>query len=306
MQIKSLEHDECWWCHAEQRQTVHHLFKEYHRWRKERESLRRKLGPAVWDHRGIEHIFVDRRKTPFILKFLENTEIGNRTSQSEADKKAEEWNEVWGWSYGDESDAEDEPGIERRAPTLYLGNRRLRPIRKRRNGMKYGDGATGMNQTRRTNQESREGHRHSISATEDSSSHKRVRASDSTTTTTPIRKRSFNSETDLARKWVKQQPANPKHIHFPAEIMLRILDFCSDGTLLNFARTSKAYNAIIQPRMIKRALETPYNEDFGAKYPRLDFHERRCPLICAIFNKTESLLKVLVDKKYFPVDGVFP
>jgi hypothetical protein len=176
--------------------------------------------------------------------------------------------------------------------------------------MKYGDGATGMNQTRRTNQESREGHRRSISATEDSSSHKRVRASDSTTTTTttttPIRKRSFNSETDLARKWVKQQPANPKHIHFPAEIMLRILDFCSDGTLLNFARTSKAYNAIIQPRMIKRALETPYNEDFGAKYPRLDFHERRCPLICAIFNKTESLLKVLVDKKYFPVDGVFP
>jgi hypothetical protein len=80
---------------------VPHLFKECHRWRKEREALRKvELGQAVWDHRGIEHIFVDRRKTKFILKFLEETEIGNGTSQSEADKRAEEWNEVGGWSYG--------------------------------------------------------------------------------------------------------------------------------------------------------------------------------------------------------------
>jgi hypothetical protein len=103
---------------------------------------------------------------------------------------------------------------------------------------------------------------------------------------------------------VKQQfPA--KRIHFPAEIMFGILDFYSDGTLLNFARTSKAYNTIIQPRMIKRALETPYNEDFGSKYLGLDNHERRCPLMCAIFNKNDRLLKVLVGKKYFPVNGMF-
>ncbi|CCX10031.1 Similar to Ankyrin-1; acc. no. P16157 [Pyronema omphalodes CBS 100304] len=155
----------------------------------------------------------------------------------------------------------------------------------------------------------------SISGTEASYSRKRVQASDSddshdvvptttTTTTTTTRKRSLNSSTNLPRKRVKQQSSG-KNIHFPAEMMFRILDFCSEGTLLNFARTSKAYNAIIQPRMIKRALETPYNEDFGAKYPGLHLHERRCPLICAIFNENERLLNVLVEKKYFPVDGLF-
>jgi hypothetical protein len=157
----------------------------------------------------------------------------------------------------------------------------------------------------------------SISGTEASSSHKRVQASDSdnnddvvpTTTTTittatTTRKRSLASSADLPRKRVKQQSPG-KNIHFSAEMMFRILDFCSDGTLLNFARTSKAYKTIIQPRMIKRALETPYNEDFGAKYPGLHFHERRCPLICAIFNENERLLNVLVEKKYFPVDGLF-
>lgn len=38
--IKSLEHDACWWCDAEERQTVHHLFKECQRWRQEREILK--------------------------------------------------------------------------------------------------------------------------------------------------------------------------------------------------------------------------------------------------------------------------
>jgi hypothetical protein len=84
-----------------------------HIWRKERESLRKELGQALWNHRGIEHIFVNRKKTKAILKFLEDTEIGNRTTQSEADKRAEEWNEVWGWSYGDESGEEEgKMGIE--------------------------------------------------------------------------------------------------------------------------------------------------------------------------------------------------
>lgn len=87
--------------------------------------------------------------------------------------------------------------------------------------------------------------------------------------------------------------------------MFEILDCCSNGTLLNFAPTSKAYNTIIQPRLIERALETPYKEDFAAKYPGLDNHERRCPLICAVFNQNERLLQVLVEKKYFPLDGVF-
>jgi hypothetical protein len=101
-------------------------------------------------------------------------------------------------------------------------------------------------------------------ATEASSQRKRVRASEASDddNTTTTRKRSSDSESNLPRKCVKQH-LPVKNIHFPAENTFGILDCCSDGTLLNFARTSKTYNTIIQPRMIKRALETPYNEDFG-------------------------------------------
>ncbi|KAI5816343.1 hypothetical protein BZA77DRAFT_313528 [Pyronema omphalodes] len=149
----------------------------------------------------------------------------------------------------------------------------------------------------------------------ESTSRKHVEASDSanyddampiTTISTAINnnKHSLASLIDRPRKRVKL-PSPRKNIHLPAEVMFEILACCSDGTLLNFARTSKAYNDVIQPMMIDRALEIPYNENFTFEYPMLEHHDRRCPLTCAIVNNNDVLLNNLIKKEYFPKDGLF-
>ncbi|KAI5816339.1 hypothetical protein BZA77DRAFT_293493 [Pyronema omphalodes] len=103
---------------------------------------------------------------------------------------------------------------------------------------------------------------------------------------------------------VKQSPPYGI-IHLPTEMIFMILECCSDDTLLKFARTSKAYNDVIQPMMIYRALEIPYDENFTLEYPMLEHHDRRCPLTCAIVNSNDVLLNNLIKREYFPMDGLF-
>jgi hypothetical protein len=76
---------------------VKHLIKDCHKWRKEREKLKKEIKTAIWNHKGTKHIFADRKNTPAILKFPEATEIGNKTSEKEKAEKEESRDEVWGW-----------------------------------------------------------------------------------------------------------------------------------------------------------------------------------------------------------------
>jgi hypothetical protein len=80
-----------------ERQTVKHLIKDCHKWRKERDKLKKEIITAIWNHKGTEHIFADRKNTPAILKFLESTAIGNKTSEKEMAEKEESRDEVRGW-----------------------------------------------------------------------------------------------------------------------------------------------------------------------------------------------------------------
>jgi hypothetical protein len=88
---------------------VEHLIKECHKWRKEREKLKKEINTAIWHHKGTEYIFADRKNTPAILKFLEMTEIGNKMSEKKKWQK------------------------RRRAETNYGGSRRKGKAMRKRN-----------------------------------------------------------------------------------------------------------------------------------------------------------------------------
>ncbi|KAI5816348.1 hypothetical protein BZA77DRAFT_387798, partial [Pyronema omphalodes] len=117
------------------------------------------------------------------------------------------------------------------------------------------------------------------------------------TVTTTKRSQGFlTSTTDSQQERVGQR-SPLRRFPFPAEILFEILDYCPDGTLLNFSRTCKAHNSAIQPIMIERALAINYDPE--------NPHERRCPFMCAIVNGNERLLKVLMEAKYFSMDRYF-
>jgi hypothetical protein len=69
--INSTKDNRCWWYNNGDRQTMKHLIKDCHKWRKEREKLKKEINTAIWNDKGTEHIFADRKNTPAILKFLE-------------------------------------------------------------------------------------------------------------------------------------------------------------------------------------------------------------------------------------------
>lgn len=94
--INAMEDDRCWWCENEDRQMVTHLFKECGKWRRQRAVLRGKIPNDIWQHRGIEHLFVDRETTGHVLKFIESTEVGNRTTEKETTEREEERDDNWG------------------------------------------------------------------------------------------------------------------------------------------------------------------------------------------------------------------
>jgi hypothetical protein len=110
--INSTNNDRCWWCNNGERQTVKHLIKDCHKWRKEREKLKKEINTAIWNHKGTEHIFADRENTTAILKFLESTQISNRTSEKEMAENEESRDEVWGWQEEKDNEEGQESGTE--------------------------------------------------------------------------------------------------------------------------------------------------------------------------------------------------
>ncbi|KAI5816354.1 hypothetical protein BZA77DRAFT_63492 [Pyronema omphalodes] len=134
--------------------------------------------------------------------------------------------------------------------------------------------------------------------------HKEIVPTMTAATTTTTSQRFLASTIDRHQKRVGQ-PSRRRNIDLPAELLFEIFDYCTDGTLLNVSRTCKSYNDMVQPMMINRALEIPYDEDFAMKYPELNLHDRRCPFICAIINKNDRLLNILIKNEYFPMDGLF-
>lgn len=59
--------------------------------------MKKEIPEAIWQNRGIEHLFVNRKKTGHIIKFLESTEVGNRTPEKETGEREEAKDGDWGW-----------------------------------------------------------------------------------------------------------------------------------------------------------------------------------------------------------------
>jgi hypothetical protein len=56
----------------------------------------------------VEHLFVERSKTNYILKLLEDTVAGNRTTEKEMYERDERRDGLWGWSEEMELEPESE------------------------------------------------------------------------------------------------------------------------------------------------------------------------------------------------------
>ncbi|KAI5789854.1 hypothetical protein FPQ18DRAFT_391121 [Pyronema domesticum] len=69
-----------------------------------------RIGTNFWYLKGVEHLFVDRSKTKRVLKFLEDTEVGDRTSEKEMYEREEQRDEVRRWSEETKVESESEEG----------------------------------------------------------------------------------------------------------------------------------------------------------------------------------------------------
>ncbi|KAI5789374.1 hypothetical protein FPQ18DRAFT_391918 [Pyronema domesticum] len=95
--INTIDDDRRWWCNTDERQTVRHLFKECRRWRSEREGLKKKIKPGLWSHNDMAHMFENKECTEFIMKFIKETEVGNKTKEKDQEEKDEERDGDNGW-----------------------------------------------------------------------------------------------------------------------------------------------------------------------------------------------------------------
>jgi hypothetical protein len=96
--INTINDNRCWWCNTNERQTVRHLlFKECRKWRSEREGLKKKIKPGLWSHNDMAHMFEDKEWTEIILKFIKETEVGNKTKEKDQEEKDEETDGINGW-----------------------------------------------------------------------------------------------------------------------------------------------------------------------------------------------------------------
>jgi hypothetical protein len=93
MRIRKAEDARCWWC-SSNRQTVAHLLLECRKWRRERESMVRKLKAKeitvseTPDRRNLETLFADNAIVD-MLEFVEKTEVGKRPGAE--NNKVDSW-----------------------------------------------------------------------------------------------------------------------------------------------------------------------------------------------------------------------
>jgi hypothetical protein len=66
-------------------------------WTKERQALKKEIKPSLWNHNDMAHMLEDKDYTEHILKFLKETEVGNRTKEKEKELRDEERDEINGW-----------------------------------------------------------------------------------------------------------------------------------------------------------------------------------------------------------------
>ena len=89
LRIGKVDNARCWWCNG-RRQTVAHLLLECRKWRRERETVSRKLRAKdikpseTPDYRNLMILFGDNA-TSEVLEFVEKTEVGKRL-RAEPDK----------------------------------------------------------------------------------------------------------------------------------------------------------------------------------------------------------------------------
>jgi hypothetical protein len=91
--IKASTDDRCWWCHSGKRRTVKYLIKECQQWREGRERLKKTVKRHLCQNHDLKYLFADRDCTKPILKYLEETEVGNRTPEKEIENREEERDE---------------------------------------------------------------------------------------------------------------------------------------------------------------------------------------------------------------------
>jgi hypothetical protein len=105
--INTIDDDRCWWCNTSERQPARHLFKECRKWRREREELKKKIKIGLWNNNNMAYMFKDKGCTEYILKFIKETGVGNKTKEKEMQERDEERDEVNGWE-----ELMDHPWIE--------------------------------------------------------------------------------------------------------------------------------------------------------------------------------------------------
>jgi hypothetical protein len=108
--IGKVEDPRCWWCHSS-RQTVAHLLLECRKWRRERETMVKKLkakditvGEAP-DRRNLKILLTDNAIVG-MLEFVEKTEVGKRPG-AENNKV-----DLWDVERLDKRDEEGEGAVE--------------------------------------------------------------------------------------------------------------------------------------------------------------------------------------------------
>jgi hypothetical protein len=110
MRIGKAEDARCWWCNGS-RQTVPHLLLECRKWRRERETMVKKLKAKhitvseTPDRRNLKILFADNAIVD-MLEFVEKTEVGKRPG-AENDKV-----DLWDVERLDKRDGEGEGAVE--------------------------------------------------------------------------------------------------------------------------------------------------------------------------------------------------
>jgi hypothetical protein len=50
------------------------------------ERMEEKIKPGLWSHNDMAHMFENKECTEYILKFIKETEVGNRTKEKDQEE----------------------------------------------------------------------------------------------------------------------------------------------------------------------------------------------------------------------------
>lgn len=70
--------------------------------------MKKKIKPGLWNHNDMAHMFENKDCTEYILKFIKETEVGNRTKEKEKEQRDNERDELNGWEELMDEDEDDD------------------------------------------------------------------------------------------------------------------------------------------------------------------------------------------------------